>query len=643
MNKVFFIAATIFFVVSAAGQKKLPIFGEADATELALKACAFDPSAAAMKLFDIQDMEYEPSPFGGKIKTDKRVRIKIFTEKGFSSATITIPYYSNKKNTKIENLQAVIFNIDAAGKITKQALEEADFFKDKAMEKVGIIRFTFPNLQPGSVIEYSYTISEKNRLYFDNWVLQADIPTRYAFASVTIPTFSRIKDVLFGNDSITRKTEQLTKGLDREKKIYFKENISAFIPEPLMSSQKDNLLRLGFIFFPDSPISMEDMSPTSMWRLAGNMLLRSPQFDQLGKKEIPGTQKIIDTALSIIYSRDRIKYLFETVKKRFPDNTGQSGSIDEIDDIWKSRSATSAQINMILFNFLKRAQVKCHMLLISTRENGMINIDFPNFGQFNGMDIVAIDNESYYILDASIRHQPFDIPPLNILNRNAFLLDPDKIQWIKINDDRPLFKQNTDVFAMLTKEGVLEGSVSVRYFDYAKSAELDTVGKKNNKEGKFFDTNVQGLKILTEKKETEAADDSYLRSIEFDYEAPQSGDFCFINPQFLSTKKINPFTSDTRKTDIDFGSSQEFHLNMQLEVADNFTIETLPQNLMVRSPDSSFAYSRIVSATGANISFSQTININKALFDKKDYAGLYDFFSRISSLMAEEIILKRRK
>lgn len=56
-------------VLVSFGQRKLPEFGEADTTELSLKICHFEPDANAMKLFDVQETEYEPSPFGGKIKT----------------------------------------------------------------------------------------------------------------------------------------------------------------------------------------------------------------------------------------------------------------------------------------------------------------------------------------------------------------------------------------------------------------------------------------------------------------------------------------------------------------------------------------------------------------------------------------------
>ena len=58
------------------------------------------------------------------------------------------------------------------------------------MDKVGMIKFTFPHLVPGAVLEYSYTITEKNRVYFDPWYIQSDIPVGHTSLTLITPGFS---------------------------------------------------------------------------------------------------------------------------------------------------------------------------------------------------------------------------------------------------------------------------------------------------------------------------------------------------------------------------------------------------------------------------------------------------------------------
>lgn len=642
MKKIFYILLLFLApVFSGLTQTTFPEIGKIDIAELRLNSCSFEADAQAMKLFDLQETEYEPNAFGDRIKTTKRVRIKIFSEKGYPFATIKIPYYSKRKNTKVTQLSGAVYNLDQNGNIQTQKLEEADFFTGKIMDRVGMINFTFPGLKPGSVIEYSYTLVEKQRLTIDNWLIQSELPSAFTSLQIIVPAFSSIKAVIFGTDSVSQKTEKFRQGIDKNRLIYYKENIVSFKAEPFMSSPKDYLLRMGFQFYPNGNGIAEGFSTASIWKMAGNMLLRSPGFNEQLTKVIPGTEKLVDTAIAMQYIPDRIRYVFRAVQKRFSEKTGQAIDAEDMNDAWKSRSGTSAEINMILLNLLRRADIKCHPVLVSTRNNGKVNTEFPNFGQFNGLNVLITDKGINYLLDASIKYQAYDAPPFNILNRQAFLL-ADNIQWIMVSDERPLLKQDTDVFGIVNEKGILEGSASIRYYDYAKSLALDSTLDEDN-ETRFYDKSTPGLKILTDKMENADSDEPLVHRLEFDYEPQVSGDFIFINPQLLSARKKNPFLRDKRKTDIDFGSNQEYRLNFQLEIPASLQVEHLPQNLVLRSSDSSLIFTSFVSANGANISYSQVLEIKKSIFRYDEYGSLFEFYKRIYTLMSEEIVLKKKK
>jgi hypothetical protein len=644
MKRIYFFFLAFLFTADAFSQKNLPEFGQIDKADLLLKSCSFEPDAPAMELFDVRNSEFEPSPFVEKIKTERRVRIKIFNEKGYPYGSVKIPYYSNKKNTAISDIKGMVYNLDAGGNIITYKVDEADFFKDKAIEKIWLLSFAFPNLQPGCVIEYSYTLTEKNTSQFDTWLIQSEIPTAYVSNALIIPTYSDYKEFVFGVDSIPKKTELLKKGLDKNKTTFYKENVPSFKPEPLMSSKWDNMLRMAYRFFPNGNLFAGSSSPLSSWNIAGNMVLRSVFFDEQFKKIIHGTEKIVDTALTIQITEQRIRYLVNTVKNRIPESQGQSWFPDDITDAWKNRSGSSAEINMLLMNLFKRSNINCYPVLISTRDNGKINLGFPNFGQFNGMDVMVADNNLIYFIDASLKFQSYIIAPQNVLNRNVFILNPDNIHWALITDDRPLLKQNASIFGVLTKEGKIKAGVSVSYYDYAKSLFLDSSGiNAENNESRFMNNKIPGLKILSDNRENNGDGKPLIQTIEFVYEPQQSDEFFFISPQLLAVKKTNPFILDTRNTDIDFGCNQETLLNMYLEIPEPFSVEHLPPNMVIRLPDSSLIFKRITYADRSSISFSQSLEIRRSVFDKNEYAGVYEFFNRIQSLMAEEIILKKKK
>jgi hypothetical protein len=63
----------------------------------------------------------------------------------------------------------------------------------------------------------------------------------------------------------------------------------------------------------------------------------------------------------------------------------------------------------------------------------------------------------------------------------------------------------------------------------------------------------------------------------------------------------------------------------------------------VRAPDSSFFFKRTVASDSTGIYLSQTFDINQSIFYRDEYPGLREFFQRVYALMADEIVLKRKK
>jgi len=636
------ILASFSFFASA--QKKISPFGKIDTQELELKSCSYEPAANAMKLFDVQEIEFEPSASGVKLTTERRVRIKIFNEKGYKYASIRIPYFSKKRVTKIKNLDGVVYSVDEKGQQVIQKLEKKDFFKEKSEDNLGIINFTFPNLKPGCVIEFRYTKIEKNIIQIDPWIIQDEIPVAYASTILTIPGESRIKQKVFGADTIDHQTVSLgSKEYSRKRHIYQKENISSFDPEPFMSSHKDNLLKVVFLLIPYSDFFTDLLlRPKAVWNYTGRSLLRSPNFGGQIKKEIPGTETIIDSALKIPVLSERIRYLYESVQKIAPDNPEQTLYPDDIIEAWNNKTGSSAELNLILLNLLQKSDVIAFPLLVSTRNNGKIDMEFPSFGQLNGVDVLAADSNKVYIMDASLKYQLYNNPPINIMNRNAYLLSKDTMQWVEISDNRPLLKQVLSIKAKVNEDGSLYGNALTWHYDYAKSQMLDSSDEDDNDD--FIDKKPLGLKIISSSfAHIENDDEPLQQNIEFNYEPQNTGDFYFINPEFLFIKDKNPFLKETRNTDIDFGSNQFFSLGFRLDIPPGFQVEQLPKNITVRAPDSTFFFKRTIVSDSNGLYLSQTFEIKQSVFPREEYEGIKQFFSHVFAIMAEEIILKKKK
>jgi len=629
-------------IVLFAQNKLLPVTVE----DLQLKNCPFEPDAEAMKIFDVVETEFDMLSYKFQ-KSTRKVRLKIFNEKGFKHASITIPYFSKRGIAKIKELSGAIYNLEPGGEIRTQRLDKDDFFKEKAADYVGTVSFTFPGLKSGSIVEYSYTTVENNLVYFLPWVIQDDIPVMYTSKVFKAPAETKIFERAFGIDSI-QKERVLLKNDRYQRVTYTRENIPSFKKEPYMSSVADHLVRVSFHVLPwGGTYQGTRGSSDAVWESAGRSLLLSSLYRNQVQTIIPGTEKIIDSAKAMPQLEDRIEYLYNRVKVNMPEKVEQTTSADNLKDAWDNRNGTSAELNLILLNLLQHSGVECVPLFVSTRNHGRVNKEFPSLGQLNGIDVVALDSAKIFILDASLKYQSYQNPPLNILNREAYLLNRDSMQWVMITDDRPLLKTNTIILSDLTEDGKIEGSGNIQYYDYAKAYRLDTSlnadkGKAND--DKFFDKSELDIKILSVKKEEPAtADEPLSESIEFVYEPQANDDFIFINTQVLNEKIKNPFLAEKRNTDIDLGCNQLQMLNFQIHFPAGFSVEHLPKSTKMRAPDSSFLFVVTYAADKENIYVTQRFESKRAIFSKEEYPGLQDFFNRMYAMMSEEIILKKKK
>ena len=318
--KILFLFLTIGLSASFTySQETLTQFGKPDRRELEMKECAFDKSANAMKLLDYQEKEVI-AEYGLKIKTERRVKIKIFNKKGFESANITIPYISRIKGTRITDISAYIHYLDSNGKMVTEKVSKKQIFKDKEDDKVKKIKFTFPNVSPGCVVEYRYEKTEKNSLHLEPWFFQDFIPTLYSKFKLTIPTVMQMDHRFIGVQSIEQTNKLLRaynyRSFSSYEKTYALSNVHAFKPEPMMTSIADNLQRVEFAVQPSGFGFFNPFFGKSRWEVFALLLNEVAYFGKQFNKSIPGTGEILDSVKKITARDEKINYVFQQVKKQ---------------------------------------------------------------------------------------------------------------------------------------------------------------------------------------------------------------------------------------------------------------------------------------------------------------------------------------
>src|SRR5688572_16472725 len=178
--------------VYAQKDKDVPAFGKVEVADLQMKTCEMDKDADAMYLLEAGTVEFQK---GSKnvfaLKKEIRRRIKIFNEKGFRYADVKIPYYSDDSYEKFLDLDAVIYNVDATGKVVTTRVDKKSIFKQKLDSKRSAYTFTFPEVKAGSILEYRYSILRDAFINIDPWVFQDHIPTKLSVFRITLPGMFR--------------------------------------------------------------------------------------------------------------------------------------------------------------------------------------------------------------------------------------------------------------------------------------------------------------------------------------------------------------------------------------------------------------------------------------------------------------------
>src|ERR1700733_1868102 len=158
-------------------------FGKVDQADLDMTSCDFEKDANAEILFD------KGSVYLGSdaLVFDRHVRIKIFNEKGKGQANVKIEYYGGNHYEYLDKVQAETINSDN-GKMVITKVDKKQMFTQSIDRARTVLSFAFPDVKPGSIIEFKYSINSPSLGDFPDWYFQNDIPTRYSEISKDMPS-----------------------------------------------------------------------------------------------------------------------------------------------------------------------------------------------------------------------------------------------------------------------------------------------------------------------------------------------------------------------------------------------------------------------------------------------------------------------
>jgi Domain of Unknown Function with PDB structure (DUF3857) len=653
MKPALFLFTLVLSSFVSFAQKEIPGFGKIDKAELAMKDCDFDKTAEAVVLFDVAEVYCDlntSNPYNPlRTQLERHVRIKILNQKGNDFANIHIRYLNGAGIEDIKNISAQTINADASGNPVFVKVEKDAIYRKKINKRYSEVIFTFPEVKPGSIIEYKYKDDATDLYGVKNWYFQKSIPVVYSQYSLDFPqeliitaTPSGILDV-----NLT----ETTKGLHNIK-TFSMANVPALRDEPFISCDEDYLQqvtpRMIAVDFPGSP----RRSLVRSWPGIIKELLEDEDFGIQLKKNIPRTSDLDALLATVKDPYTKMVIIHDYVKKNMQWNeTYGIWALDGVKAAWKDKKGTAGEINLILINLLKDADLNAQPVLVSTKDNGRVNTMVAGYDQFNKVMAYVTINNTVYVLDATDKYTPANLIPYDVVNTYGLLIgkfgDGNSEMpwgWKVLWNEQQLFNNVTFINAIIDDKGTMKGEAEVSSKDYSRFIRM---GKLKEGKDKFTESwlnqNKQDIKIDSLVFTNENTDSlPLIQALKFEKKISSSGDYNYFSANLFSGLDKNPFIADERFSDIFFGANQKYIITGNFFIPDNYQFETLPKNIKMIMPDTSIVFSRSASISDGMLYVQIMLEFRKPYYLNQDYGYFQEFYKKLFDFLNEQFVFKKK-
>jgi len=626
-------------------------FGSPTDSEFALQRYEKDTTAAAVVLFEQGYNEFKT--VGNYIRLIKNVyrKVKVFDSKRFNEGTVDIPLLvSDGIREKVTHYKALTHN----GPIKTYVSADAIFVT--SIPQVGrVCRIVFPNVNDGSIIEYTYRLESPFFFNFNGWEFEGELPKLYSEFIGRIAGNYRYKSVMYGKHPLYFQSAEIEKGCFRPAdhysaadcvtSVYTMTDVPAFNKENYMLAASNYVTRIDF-----EPVEFVDHwggrnKFSNDWKDVDKLFKKGDytgkQLNNSGyfRRRLPGS------ILSKNNDLEKAKAVYSFIQDHYTWDGSYYNSEATVKDAFDQKKGSVPAINVSLINALNAAKLDAKLMLLSTRQNGLPTELYPVMTKFNYTIAMLTIGDQTYLLDATDKQAPFGVIPFKTLNVQGRVMDFKKgSYWMPIEP----FKQNihyanTQITA--NKNGSFSGKVSQSNYgyialekrtiiedktidDYIKTAQNEQAGIE------IDDYRVEDLDLIEKPLK-----ESYNVTIEPEIVSDKVILYPFFNKTYISE---NPFKMKERSFPMDFGFPFTNTYLSSIDLGNLYEVEQLPRSKSIKLPGEDGQCSVSYHTEGNKINIRFNLSLNAYRFQPLAYESLKEFFGTMISMLREEsIVLKK--
>jgi hypothetical protein len=395
-------------------------------------------------------------------REDDYMRIKILTEEGRKYANIEIPFV--KGSDDVKNIRARTVRPDGSIANLDGNILEVSITKTKGL-RVLAKTFTFPDVQVGCILEYSYTYDLHGQAYDSHWILSSDLFTKKARFSLT----------KFPGMSLWWSWHALPPGTPnpREEKDHVvrleANNIPAFETEDFMPPENELKARVDFVY--EAPSIRP--SPEVFWKTLGKgwndyvdtFVGKNKEMNN-AVNQIVSLNDPAEAKLRKIY--DRVQQIrnttFDTQKTVQEEKRDKEKPAQNVGDVWRRGYGDGRALNWLYLALVRAAGFEAYGCWVSDRGQYFFT---PDTMQSTKLDfnvvLVKLNGKDLYF-DPGEQFTPFGMLYWTLTGVTGLRLDKDGGTWIRTALPKGSdSKTERSARLKLSDAGDLNGRITVTY------------------------------------------------------------------------------------------------------------------------------------------------------------------------------------
>lgn len=641
-----YVIMSCYAVYSQKNTRTKATFNTITQDEYTLKSYSKDPTTPAVVLYESGRNTFEKIDNYLRLVKVVHKKIKIFDAKRFKGTEIDIAYYHTKGSSeKVVEIKAITHN----GAIRKK-VDKKDIFDVDRSENWSEKRFTFPDVQDGSIIEYTYRIESPYFFNFGNWEFQGSIPKMYSEFSADIPgnyVYNRSivgsKPLDINESKIKRDCFEISGvgAADCDASIYAMYDVPKFKKEDYMLSKQNYISRLSYELTETTSFDGVNQKYSKTWKDVDKEFKEEKDIGRQLKYASYFKNLLPQDVLSITDTKERAKAVYAHIQDHFTwNNKYRIFSGIRVKDAYQDKKGNIAEINLSLINALKAANIDAKLALSSTRNRGLPSSLYPVLTDFNYVLAHVKFGEEVVLLDATDKLLSFGMLPFKALNVKARVMDFKNESYWQVILPQIRNGNYTNVQLSLTEEATIEGKIKEVYSGYKAYQWRERINSKGNAIVHREDSHSLPFELYDEVIENlEVVDKPLIVNQSFSSDIEVDSDIFYFNPFLVNFGfEENIFEDEERMFPIDLGYPRSTTYIMSLDMKGVYTIVEMPENKRLLLPDG---------IGECRVSFSQSENklqstfrfkFTKFRFTVEEYKMIQEFYGKAVELSKKSIV-----